>query len=81
MIQVIKQVDMLSFFKATAICLVPLVLAGCQPEGTGSVKGPTQRGDDTSLGRPFGNAPELKKKKAAQAPEKVKAAEGANPRL
>ena len=82
MIRVIKHVNMLSFFKATVICLVPFVLAGCQPEGTGSVKGPAGRPDDSSLGRPLGNAPELKKKSnSAPESEQSKAANDLNPRL
>ena len=50
--------------------LVCLALAGCQPEGTGSVKAPGPRGDDTNLGRPFGDAPELPKKAAPESTKK-----------
>ena len=52
-----------------AIAAVILGLIGCQPEGTGTVKAPGPRGNDDSLGRPFGNAPEVKKPKKA-VPEK-----------
>jgi hypothetical protein len=48
---------------ATALAAVILGLGGCQPEGTGTVKAPGPRGDDSMLGRPFGNAPELPKPK------------------
>jgi hypothetical protein len=63
-----------------AIGIVCIALAGCQPEGTGSVKAPGPRGDDTNLGRPFGNAPELPKKKAPESTKK-EAAQPANSRL
>jgi hypothetical protein len=69
-----------NYFPRIAIGLACLALAGCQPEGTGSVKAPGPRGDDTNLGRPFGNAPELPKK-AAPAPTKNQVAQPANPRL
>jgi hypothetical protein len=66
---------------------VALGLVGCQPEGTGTVKAPGPRGDDTALGRPFGNAPEVPSaKQAAPAPaSKAPAPKGTiepkNPRL
>lgn len=55
-----------------ALATVILGLAGCQPEGVGTVKAPSSgpRGNDDRLGRPFGNAPELPKKVApAKAPK------------
>jgi hypothetical protein len=64
-----------------AVCSALLGLAGCQPEGTGTVKAPGPRGDDTNLGRPFGNAPELPKKKPAAEKSKKEVPEPANPRL
>jgi len=66
---------------AIAFCAGSAGLVGCQPEGTGTIKGPGARPDDGALGRPLGNAPELPKKKPA--PEKTKKAipESANPRL
>jgi hypothetical protein len=77
MIRSENHVKLLSLF---ATGLASIVLAGCQPEGTGSVKAPGPRGDDTNLGRPFGNAPEVPKKSA---PEKTKKenVQPANPRL
>ena len=67
-------------FSRFAVGLACLALAGCQPEGTGSVKAPGPRGDDTNLGRPFGNAPVVPKK-AAPAPTKKEAVQPANSRL
>jgi hypothetical protein len=68
-------------FLAIAICSASAGLVGCQPEGTGTVKGPATRGDDGALGRPFGNAPELPKKKPAAESTKKEAPQSANPRL
>jgi hypothetical protein len=56
-------------------------LAGCSPEGTGSVKGTPERPPDGALGRPLGNAPELPKKKPAREGTKKDVIEPANPRL
>jgi len=65
------------------LCLVlfvfPLGLSGCQPEGTGTVKGPSERPADSSLGRPFGNAPEIKKK--AETPKAKEIIQPKNPKL
>lgn len=69
-----------NFFPRFAIGLACLALAGCQPEGTGSVKAPGPRGDDTNLGRPFGNSPEVPKKAAPQ-PTKKEGQQPANSRL
>jgi hypothetical protein len=61
----------------------PIGMVGCQPEGTGSVKGPATRPPDDALGRPFGNAPQVSKKKPAASTTKKQAVETevANPRL
>ena len=80
MIPAIKSVNVVSLLTAFALC-IPLVLTGCQPEGTGSVKGPAQRGDDSALGRPFGNAPVIPKKKKATESEKDQKPDAMNPRL
>jgi len=64
-----------------AVCAGTAGLVGCQPEGTGSIKGPATRPDDGSLGRPLGNAPEIPKKKPATESTKKAAPEAANPRL
>jgi hypothetical protein len=64
------------------LAAVILGLAGCQPEGVGTVKAPGPRGNDDMLGRPFGNAPELPKtKKAATEKATKEVAEPQNPRL
>jgi hypothetical protein len=59
-----------------------LASTGCQPEGAGTVKPPGPRGDDSTLGRPFGNAPVLPKK-GEPSTEKAKneGIETMNPRL
>jgi len=46
---------------ATALAGLFLGLAGCQPEGVGTVKAPGPRSGNENLGRPFGNAPEIPK--------------------
>jgi hypothetical protein len=66
---------------AIAICAGSSGLVGCQPEGTGTIKGPGARPPDGALGRPLGNAPELPKKKPAAESTKKPAPEAANPRL
>ena len=83
MIRVIKYSHTFSFLKASIACLVSLMLAGCQPEGTGSVKGTAVRPSDGALGRPLGNEPEVKKKKskAGSESEDSKKASELNPRL
>jgi hypothetical protein len=64
------------------VCFSSIPLAGCQPDGTGSVKAPGgKRGSDDSLGRPFGNAPEIPKKKAPDEKSKKAVPEAANPKL
>jgi hypothetical protein len=70
-----------SFLLTAAICSAPLGLVGCQPEGTGSVKGTGARPSDGDLGRPFGNAPVLPKKKAADEKTKKEVPQPSNPRL
>jgi len=70
-----------SFLLTAAMCATPLGLVGCQPEGTGSVKAPGPRGDDSGLGRPFGNAPEIPKKAPAAEKTKKEVPQSANPRL
>src|SRR3954451_1932868 len=76
--------------KISAYCLAIAVfvgsagLVGCQPEGVGTMKPPEgKRPPDSSLGRPFGNAPELPKKKSAKnAPSEEQINKGIqNPRL
>jgi hypothetical protein len=57
----------------------PLGLSGCQPEGTGTVKGPSDRPADSSLGRPFGNEPEIKKK--AETSKAKEVVQPLNPKL
>jgi hypothetical protein len=68
------------WMESATMAVMILGLAGCQPEGVGTVKAPAVRGDDSQLGRPFGNAPEVPKKAA---PEKAtkEVAEPKNPRL
>jgi len=68
---------------AIAVLAAPAGLLGCQPEGVGSMKPPEgKRPPDSSLGRPFGNAPELPKKAAKKAPDEEQINKGIqNPRL
>ena len=58
-------------------------LAGCQPEGVGSMKPPAGKRDDSKLGRPFGNAPDPSlSKKRGKAPLEDKGVDKINnPRL
>ena len=84
MTRVIEHVHIHPILKGSVIGLVSLVLVGCQPEGTGSVKGPTDRPSDASLGRPLGNEPDIKLKKnpkAGSETEESKKANELNPRL
>ena len=73
--------------RVRALCLAIAVgagsagLVGCQPEGTGTIKGPGERPPDGALGRPLGNPPELPKKKPAAEGTKKPIPESANPRL
>ncbi len=64
---------------ALPFLILPLGLSGCQPEGTGTVKGPSERPADGDLGRPFGNAPEIKKK--AETPSTKEIIQPKNPKL
>ena len=73
--------SLVRFLLSTVMIAAPIGLVGCQPEGTGSVKGPATRGSDDALGRPFGNAPEVPKKKPAVDKNKKEVVQPANPRL
>jgi hypothetical protein len=64
-----------------ALVLMLAALApGCAPEGAGTLAPPgqTARRDDSGLGRPFGNAPKLRAKRAAS---RAPVARAPNPRL
>jgi len=76
-----KETRIFGRFLAAAICTASAGFAGCQPEGTSSIKGPATRPDDGSLGRPLGNAPEVAKKKPASEAAKKEVPKPANPRL
>jgi len=71
------------FLVSFAICTASATLSGCQPEGVGTMKPPEgKRPSDSSLGRPFGNAPEIPKKAAKKGPDVEEQNKGLqNPRL
>jgi hypothetical protein len=68
-----------SFLLSLVSPVFVLSLSGCQPEGTGTVKGPAERPSDGALGRPFGNPPEIKKEAATPSTKEV--VEPKNPKL
>ena len=76
-----KSGSILPVFLSILFVSAPIGLVGCQPEGAGTVKGPETRPSDGSLGRPFGNEPQVPKKKPAADTKKKDAPEAANPRL
>ena len=62
-----SRVRILSCCLAIAVGSATSGLVGCGPEGVGTMKPPEgKRPPDTSLGRPFGNAPVLPKKPATK---------------